>query len=81
MATRAISGQVRRVIKAIRREMRRHHRARDRPSSDASGRHSDHINAVLAAAGYNFTAPAWFGQLLRILSLIRWRLPSAPSLA
>jgi hypothetical protein len=37
---------------------------------------------VLAAAGYNFSLLLrWFEQLLRILSLIIWRLLSAPSVA
>src|SRR5262249_7414365 len=60
-----ISGQVRRVTKAIRREMRRRaaiepvighlnddHRMR---RNHLKGRHDDRINAVLAAAGYNFS--------------------------
>jgi hypothetical protein len=46
------------------------------------GRHGDRINAVLAAAGYNFSPLLrWFEQLLGILSLILWRLLSAPSVA
>jgi IS5 family transposase len=60
-----ISGQVQRVTKAIRREMRRRaaiepvighlkndHRMR---RNHLKGRHGDRINAVLAAAGYNFS--------------------------
>ena len=60
-----ISGQVRRVTKAIRREMRRRaavepvighlkddHRMR---RNYLKGRDGDRINAVLAAAGYNFS--------------------------
>jgi len=76
-----ISGQVRRVTKAIRREMRRRaaiepvighlkedHRMR---RNYLTGRHGDRINAVLAAAGYNFSLLLrWFEELLRVLSLI-----------
>jgi Transposase DDE domain len=76
-----ISGQVRRVTKAIRREMRR--RAAIEPvighlkedhrmgRNYLTGRHGDRINAVLAAAGYNFSLLLrWFEELLRVLSLI-----------
>src|SRR5215468_10198845 len=36
-----------------------------------TGRHGDRINAVLAAAGYNFSLLLrWFEELLRVLSLI-----------
>ena len=82
-----ISGQVRRVTKAIRREMRRRaavepvighlkddHRMR---RNHLKGRDGDRINAVLAAAGYNFSLLLrWLGSLLR--ALIRAFLP--PSL-
>src|SRR5205823_4240231 len=76
-----ISGQARRVTKAIRREMRRsaaiepvighlkqdHHMGRNY----LTGRDGDRINAVLAAAGYNFSLLLrWFEELLRVLSLI-----------
>jgi transposase, IS5 family len=78
-----ISGQVRRVTKAIRREMRRRaaiepvighlkedHRMR---RNYLTGRDGDRINAVLAAAGYNFSLLLrWFEELLRVLSLILW---------
>ena len=81
-----ISGQVRRVTKVIRREMRRRavepvighlkddHRMR---RSYLKGRDGDRINAVLAAAGYNFSLLLrWFEKLLRVLLLIicrsRW---------
>ena len=38
-----------------------------------TGRHGDRINAVLAAAGYNFSLLLrWFEELLRVLSLILW---------
>ena len=79
-----ISGQVRRVTKAIRREMRR--RAAIEPvighlkedhcmgRNYLTGRDGDRINAVLAAAGYNFSLLLrWFEELLRVLSLILWR--------
>src|SRR5262249_11912504 len=79
-----ISGQVRRVTKAIRREMRR--RAAIEPvighlkedhrmgRNYLTGRHGDRINAVLAAAGYNFSLLLRrFEELLRVLSLILWR--------
>ena len=75
-----ISGQVRRVTKAIRREMRR--RAAIEPvighlkedhrmgRNYLTGRDGDRINAVLAAAGYNFgLLLRWFEELLRVLSL------------
>src|ERR1700730_4927198 len=76
-----ISGQVRRVTKAIRREMRRRaavepvighlkddHRMR---RNYLKGRDGDRINAVLAAAGYNFSLLLrWFEELLRVLLLI-----------
>src|SRR5262249_29910192 len=67
--------------KAIRREMRR--RAAIEPvighlkedhrmgRNYLTGRHGDRINAVLAAAGYNFSLLLrWFEELLRVLSLI-----------
>jgi len=38
-----------------------------------TGRPGDRINAVLAAAGYNFSLLLrWFEELLRVLSLILW---------
>ena len=76
-----ISGQVRRVTKAIRREM--HRRAAVEPvighlkddhrmrRNHLKGREGDRINAVLAAAGYNFSLlRRWFAELLRALLLI-----------
>jgi len=73
-----ISGQVRRVTAAIRREMKR--RAAIEPvighvKSDhrmdrnyLKGRHGDRANAVLAAAGYNFSLLLrWLRLLLRRL--------------
>jgi hypothetical protein len=76
-----ISGQVRRVTKAIRREMRRraaielaigHLKEDHRMGRNyLAGRDGDRINAVLAAAGYNFSLLLrWFEELLRALSLI-----------
>src|SRR6201986_1007094 len=76
-----ISGQVRRVTKAIRREMRRRaaiepvigHLKQDHRMGRnyLTGRDGDRINAVLAAAGYNFSLLLrWFEELLRVLSLI-----------
>ena len=84
-----ISGQVRRVTKAIRREMRRRaavepvighlkedHRMR---RNHLKGREGDRINAVLAAAGYNFSLlRRWFDELLRVLLLILYRSCSTP---
>jgi IS5 family transposase len=76
-----ISGQVRRVTKAIRREMRRRaavepvighlkddHRMR---RNYLKGRDGDRINAVLATAGYNFSLLLrWFRRILCALVLI-----------
>ena len=87
-----ITGQVRRVTKAIRREMRR--RAAVEPvighlkddhrmgRNHLKGRDGDRINAVLAAAGYNFSLlRRWFERLLRALWLIIGRAILAPRLA
>jgi IS5 family transposase len=76
-----ISGQVRRVTKSIRHEMRR--RAAVEPvighvkedhrmgRNHLKGRDGDRINAVLAATGYNFSLLLrWFEELLRVLLLI-----------
>jgi len=87
-----ISGQVRRVTKAIRREMRRRaavepvighlkddHRLR---RNHLKGRDGDRINAVLAAAGYNFSLlRRWFTELLRVLLWILCRRLPQPHLA
>jgi transposase, IS5 family len=73
-----ISGQVRRVTVSIRREMRRraavepvigHMKAEHRMSRDfLKGRDGDRCNAVLAAAGYNFSLILiWRKRLLRAL--------------
>jgi transposase, IS5 family len=73
-----ISGQVRRVTASIRREMRRraavepvigHIKAEHRMDRNyLKGRDGDRINAVLAAAGYNFSLLLrWLAALLRAL--------------
>lgn len=73
-----ISGQVRRVTKSIRREMKRraavepvigHVKAEHRMERNyLKGRDGDRANAVLAAAGYNFSLLIrWFEVLLRAL--------------
>lgn len=73
-----ISGQVRRVTAAIRREMKRraaiepvigHVKAEHRMDRNyLHGRDGDRINAVLAAAGYNFSLLLrWLAVLLRAL--------------
>lgn len=80
-----ISGQVRRVTKAIRREMRR--RAAIEPvighlksghrmgRNHLKGRDGDRTNAVLAAAGYNFSPLLrWLEKLLRALLATLWRM-------
>jgi IS5 family transposase len=71
-----ISGQVRRVTAAIRREMKRraavepvigHLKAEHRMDQNhLKGREGDRINAVLAAAGFNFSLLLrWLAELLR----------------
>ena len=73
-----ISGQARRVTKSIRREMKRraavepvigHVKAEHRMERNyLKGRDGDRANAVLAAAGYNFSLLVrWFETLLRAL--------------
>jgi len=75
-----ISGQVRRTTASIRREMRRraavepvigHVKAEHRMDRNfLKGRAGDRINAVLAAAGYNFSLLLrWLAALLRALFL------------
>jgi len=75
-----ISGQVRRTTAAIRREMKRraavepvigHVKAEHRMDRNyLKGRDGDRINAVLAAAGYNFSLLLrWLAALLRALFL------------
>jgi len=73
-----ISGQVRRTTAAIKREMKRraaiepvigHLKAEHRMDRNhLKGREGDRINAILAAAGYNFSLLLrWFAELLRAL--------------
>ena len=73
-----ISGQVRRVTASIRREMKRraavepvigHVKAEHRMDRNyLKGRVGDRINAVLAAAGYNFSLLLrWLAELLRAI--------------
>ena len=84
-----ISGQVRRVTKTIRREMRRraaveptigHVKAEHRMERNyLKGRDGDRANAVLAAAGYNFSLLIrWFEALLRALIQALLRAPFVP---
>jgi IS5 family transposase len=79
-----ISGQVRRVTKTIRREMRRraavepvigHLKAEHRMERNyLKGREGDRANAVLAAAGYNFALLLrWIEALLRALTQVLLR--------
>jgi IS5 family transposase len=84
-----ISGQIRRVTKTIRREMRRraavepvigHVKAEHRMDRNyLKGREGDRANAILAAAGYNFSLLLrWMEDLLRALfqALLRARCPA-----
>jgi IS5 family transposase len=82
-----IIGQMRRVTRPIRREMKRraavqpvsgHIKAEHRMGRNyLKGRDGDRINAVLAAAGYNFSLLLhWLARLLR--ALIRALLPAIP---
>src|SRR5262250_1349678 len=82
-----ISGQVRRVTTPIRREMRRraavepvigHMKAEHRMGRNyLKGRDGDRINAVLAAAGYNFSLLLrWLALLLRVLMRILLATPA-----
>jgi IS5 family transposase len=87
-----ISGQLRRVTKVIRREMRRRaavepvighlkddHRMR---RNHLKGREGDRINAVLAAAGYNFSLLLrWLQDFLPVLLLIFRHRLAPPRLA
>jgi IS5 family transposase len=87
-----ISGQVRRVTKTIRREMRRraavepvigHVKAEHRMERNyLKGRDGDRANPVLAAAGYNFSLLLrWFEALLRALIEALLRTPIAAQIA
>jgi len=73
-----ITGQVRRVTRPIRREMKRraavepvigHVKAEHRMDRNyLKGRDGDRANAILAAAGYNFSLLLrWLRRLLRAL--------------
>ena len=87
-----ISGQVRRVTKTIRREMKRraavepvigHLKADHRMGRNyLKGREGDRINPVLAAAGFNFhLLLRWFEQLLRALMQLLWSISPLPQYA
>jgi transposase, IS5 family len=87
-----ISGQVRRTTAALRREMKRraavepvigHVKAEHRMDRNfLKGRDGDRINAVLAAAGYNFSLLLrWLAALLRALFLTLACTPRAPQIA
>ncbi len=87
-----ISGQVRRTTKALRREMKRraaveptigHLKAEHRMGRNyLKGREGDRINAVLAAAGYNFSLLLrWLERLLRALIMLLARSAQEPSSA
>jgi transposase, IS5 family len=87
-----ITGQVRRVTMAVRRQMRRRaavepvigHLKQDHRMGRnyLKGRGGDRINAVLAVAGYNFSLLLrWFRRLLRTLLLILARAGWAPRFA
>ena len=87
-----ISGQVRRVTAAIRREMRRraavepvigHVKAEHRMDRNyLKGRDGDRINAVLAAAGYNFSLLLrWLAEFLRALIAVFSEKAAAPQVA
>jgi IS5 family transposase len=76
-----ISGQVRRTTAAVKREMKRraaiepvigHVKAEHRMDRNyLKGRQGDRINAILAAAGYNFgLLLCWLAELLRALFLL-----------
>ena len=84
-----ITGQVRRVTRPIRREMKRraavepvigHTKAEHRMGRNyLKGRDGDRSNAVLAAAGYNFSLLLrWLARLL--CALVRVLFPEPPSL-
>jgi transposase, IS5 family len=87
-----ISGQVRRTTAALRREMKRraavepvigHIKAEHRMDQNyLKGREGDRINAVLAAAGYNFSLLLrWLAELLRALIAILIPLARHPQIA
>jgi IS5 family transposase len=84
-----VSGQVRRTTAAIKREMKRqstvepvigHLKAGHRMDRNyLKGQHGDRINAVLAAAGFNFhLLPRWLAALLRAIFLVALQSPVSP---
>lgn len=84
-----ISGQVRRVTKTIRRDMKRraavepvigHLKADHRMGSNyLKGRDGDRINPVLAAAGFNFhLLLRWYERLLPALMQLLWSISCRP---
>jgi len=84
-----ITGQVRRVTRSIRREMKRraavepvigHTKAEHRMGRNyLKGRDGDRSNAVLAAAGYNFSLLLrWLARLLRALIRALLSAPISP---
>ena len=87
-----ITGQVRRVTRPIRREMKRraavepvigHTKAEHRMGRNyLKGRDGDRSNAVLAAAGYNFSLLLrWLARLLRALVRMLLGVPPAANCA
>jgi transposase, IS5 family len=87
-----ISGQVRRVTASIRREMRRraavepvigHLKAEHRMDRNyLKGRDGDRINAILAAAGYNFgLLLRWLAEILRALATALFHTPATSQTA
>jgi transposase, IS5 family len=87
-----ITGQVRRVTRPIRREMKRraavepvigHLKAEHRMDRNyLKGRDGDRANAVLAAAGYNFALLLrWLARLLRALIRALFAPPFSPNAA
>jgi transposase, IS5 family len=87
-----ITGQARRVTKAIRREMKRraavepvigHLKAEHRLGRNyLKGRDGDRINTVLAAAGYNFSLLLrWLERLLRALITALYDADPTPRIA
>ena len=87
-----ISGQVKRVTAAIRREMKRraavepvigHVKADHRMDRNyLKGRQGDRVNAVLASAGYNFRLLLrWLAELLRALITAHLINPPTPRLS
>jgi IS5 family transposase len=87
-----ITGQVRRVTRPIRREMKRraavepvigHLKAEHRMGRNyLKGRDGDRINAVLAAAGYNSNLLLrWLARLLRALFHALLSAPPTPQIA